>query len=93
MVRVKLNLLNIFALKLDKNSIEYEGKTVGNIISKFIKEYKDQLDDGLLNSTKKKLHKDILILINGRNIQYLKKYRTELKDGDEVYLSVALAGG
>ena len=93
MVRIKLNLLNIFALKLDKNSIEYEGKTVGDILSQFVKEYKTQLDDGLLNSTKKKLHKDILILVNGRNIQYLKKYKTKLNEGDEVFLSVALAGG
>ena len=93
MVKVNLNLLNIFALKLGKNTIEYEGNTVGDIISQFVKENKTQLDDGLLNSTKKKLHKDILVLINGRNIQYLKKYKTQLKEGDEVYVSVALAGG
>jgi molybdopterin converting factor small subunit len=93
MVKVKLNLLNLFALKLGKNSIEYEGRTVRDILSQFVKENKDLLDDDLLNSTKKKLHKDILILVNGRNILYLKKYKTELKEGDELYVSVALAGG
>ncbi len=93
MVKVNLNLLNLFALKIGKNTIEYEGKTVGDILSQFVREYKEQLDDGLLNPTKKKLHKDILIFVNGRNIQYLKKYKTELKVGDEVYVSVALAGG
>ena len=93
MVKVKLILLNIFALKLDKNSIEYEGKTVGDIISQFVKEHKNLLDEGLLNPSRRKLHKDILILVNGRNIKYLKKYSTTLKETDEVYVSVALAGG
>jgi len=93
MVKVNLNLLNIFALKIGKNTIEYEGKTVGDIISQFVREYKEPLDDGLLNPTKKKLHKDILILVNGRNIQYLNKYKTELKEGDQVFVSVALSGG
>jgi len=93
MVKVTLNLLNIFALQTDKSSIDYEGNTVGEIISQFLHEYKDKLDLGLMNRNKKKLHHDILILVNGRNITYLNKYKTELKDGDEVYLSIALAGG
>ncbi|MFX1574306.1 MAG: MoaD/ThiS family protein [Promethearchaeota archaeon] len=93
MARVKLNLLNIFQLKLNKKSIEYEGKTVGDIISKFLNEYKEKLDDAILSKNKKKFHPQILILLNGRNIKYLKNYKTRLKDADEIYLSFALAGG
>lgn len=93
MVNITLNLLNIFALQTDKSSVEYEGKTVGDIISQFLNEFKDKLDDGLMSRNKKKLHKDILILVNGRNITYLNKYKTPLKDDDEMYLSIALAGG
>jgi len=93
MVKVKLHLLNIFALKIGENTIEYEGNTVGDIISQFVKDYKAKLDDGLLNATKRKLHKDILVLVNGRNIEYLNKYKTELKEGDKVYISIALSGG
>ena len=93
MAKITLNLLNIFALKLDKSAVKYEGDTVGDIITLFLKDHAELLDDALLSRNKKKLHKDILILVNGRNITYLDKYKTILKDDDEVYLSIALAGG
>ncbi len=93
MAKIELKLLNIFQMKLDKKSIEYEGKTIGSIITKFIQEYGDKLDDGLLDKKKKKLHSQMLILLNGRNILYLNKYKTKLNDGDVLYLSVPLAGG
>ncbi len=93
MVEVDLNLLNIFALNVEKNLIKYEGQIVGDIISQFLKDYKDYLEEGLLSKNKKKLNKKILILVNGRNIEYLNKYKTELKEGDKVYLSIPLSGG
>ncbi len=93
MAKIDLKLLNIFQMKLEKKSIEYEGKTVGLVLKKFIQEYGDKLDDGLLDKKKKKLHPQMLVLLNGRNIAYLKKYKTKLNDGDVLYLSVPLAGG
>ncbi|UCD01384.1 MAG: MoaD/ThiS family protein [Promethearchaeota archaeon] len=93
MAKVKLNLLNIFQLRINKKSIDYEGKTVGDIISSFLKENRDKLDDALFDKNKKKFNAQILILLNGRNIKYLKNYKTNLEDGDEIYLSYALAGG
>ncbi|MFX0186330.1 MAG: MoaD/ThiS family protein [Candidatus Hodarchaeota archaeon] len=93
MAKVNLNLLNIFYLQTKKKSIEYDGKTVKEIISKFIKEHSHELDGQLLSKNKKKLDNQILILLNGRNIKYLKNYKTELKDGDQLHLSVPLAGG
>ena len=93
MANVKLNLLNIFQLRINKKSILYEGKTVGDIISQFLKENRNKLDSELLNNNKQKFNTQVLILLNGRNIKYLKNYKTNLKDGDELYLSYALAGG
>jgi len=93
MAKVNLNLLNIFALKIGKNFIEYEGEKVNDIISLFLKEYRDKLDDNLLSRNRKKLNKQILILVNGRNIEYLNKYKTVLNEGDEVYISIPLSGG
>jgi len=93
MAKVKLNLLNIFQLRINKKSILYEGKTVGDIISQFLKENGDKLDTELLNNKKQKFVTHVLILLNGRNIKYLKNYKTRLKDGDDLYLSYALAGG
>jgi molybdopterin converting factor small subunit len=93
LVKIKLNLLNIFQLRISKKFIIYEGKTVGDIITQFLSEYKEKLDDGLFDKNKKKFNSYILILLNGRNIKYLKNYKTILKDGDELYISYALAGG
>jgi len=93
MARVKLNLLNIFQLRVDKKFIEYEGKKVGDVISKFLKEYKDKLDPEILNKNKNAFDSQVLILLNGRNIKYLKNYKTKLTDSDNLYLSFALAGG
>ena len=93
MANVSLHLLNIFQLRINKKSIDYEGKTVGDIISQFLKENRDKLDVQLLNKNKQKFNTHILILLNGRNIKYLKNYKTRLKDGDKLYLSYALAGG
>ncbi|MFX1329725.1 MAG: MoaD/ThiS family protein [Promethearchaeota archaeon] len=94
MAKVKLNLLNIFQLRINKKVIEYEGKTVGEILSKFINENRDKLDVELINTQKKNRFSEyVIILLNGRNIKYLKNYKTSLNDGDELYLSYALAGG
>ena len=93
MAKVKLNLLNIFQLRINKKFINYEGKTVRDIMSQFLSENRDKLDVELLDKTKKKFDSQVLILLNGRNIKYLKNYKTSLKDGDELYISYALAGG
>lgn len=93
MAKVKLHLLNIFQLRTEKKCINYEGKTVKDIISQFLNEYGEKLDDALFDKNKTKFNSQILILLNGRNIKYLKNYKTILKDGDELYLSYALAGG
>ena len=93
MAKVKLNLLNIFQLRTNIKFIEYEGKKVGDIISQFLREHKNKLGDELLSKNKKKFNSQVLILLNGRNIRYLKNYKTKLNNSDEMYLSFALAGG
>lgn len=93
MAKVKLHLLNIFQLKINQKFIEYEGKNVGDIISQFLGKYKEKLGEDLLDKSRTKLNSQILILLNGRNIKYLKNYKTKLNENDELYLSFALAGG
>jgi MoaD family protein len=94
MVKVTLNLLNIFYLMIKEKSIQYEGKTIKDVISQFVSNYGDKLNSQLIDKKRKnKLNDQILILLNGRDIKYLNKYKTELKDGDNIHLSVPLAGG
>ena len=93
MAKVKLILLNIFYLLTHVKSIEYEGKTVKDIISQFLTDYGDKLDHQIVSKNRKKLDSQILILVNGRNIKYLDGYKTKLKDDWDIHLSVPLAGG
>jgi sulfur-carrier protein len=93
MAKVELNLLNIFALRIKKQKLFYEGKSVRDIISQFLKEHKEQLDDSILSKDKKKLSPQMVILLNGRNISYLKNYKTKLHDGDKLYISFPISGG
>lgn len=93
MAKVELHLLNIFALKIKKNSIIYDGKTVGDVISQFLDEYRDKLDDNTLSKNKKKLSPLMVVLLNGRNITYMKNYKTKLTDGDKLYISFPISGG
>ena len=53
----------------------------------------DQLDPRLLDKSKKKLNKEILVILNGRNIDFLDKYNTKIKEQDKLYLSIPLGGG
>ena len=91
MAHIKLHLLNIFRLKINKPFVEYEGKTVGDIIKQFTAEYKNKLDEGLLSKNKKNLHPQIVVLLNGRNVA--NKLKTKLNDGEELYVSVPITGG
>ena len=93
MAQVELNLLNIFALKIKKQKLYYDGKTVHDIIMQFLEEYKEQLDDSILSKKKNKLNPQMVILLNGRNISYLKNYKTKLKEGDKLFLSFPISGG
>ncbi|MHA1458222.1 MAG: MoaD/ThiS family protein [Promethearchaeota archaeon] len=93
MVKVDLNLLNIFVLRVKKNKITYEGNNVSDIISQFLKEYKDLLDDSILSKNKKKLNSQMIILLNGRNISYMQNYKTKINEGDQLYISFPISGG
>jgi molybdopterin converting factor small subunit len=93
MVKIELNLFNLFALRTKKDKLEYEGDTVGDIIKQFIMDYKDVLGEGVLTKSKKKLNPQMIVLLNGRNITYLHNYKTKLKAGDKLYLSFPISGG
>jgi molybdopterin converting factor small subunit len=90
MPKVRIHLLNIFTLQTGKKVLEYQGETIGDIVELFVEDYKEKLDDNLLNENKTKLHKNILILLNGKDE---KSYRTKVKEGDQIYISYPLSGG
>jgi len=93
METVELNLLNFFTLRIKKKKLTYEENTVGDIITQFVADYKDKLDDKLLDKKKKRLHPDMVILLNGKDIKNLKNYKTNIDEGDKLFISYPISGG
>jgi len=93
MAKVRLYLLNIFYLRVKKNLLEYEANNIKQLISKFVAEYKDKIGTDFLNTKQNFVNDLIIILLNGRNIRFLKGKKTKLSDNDKIYLSLPVVGG
>ena len=57
-------------------------------VADILKEVERRYGDGV-----KRYLKSCIVLVNGKNIGYLKGKRTKLRDGDEVSLFPPVAGG
>ncbi len=90
MAKIKLNLLNIFALKIKKNTLQYEAEDIDEVISMFFSDYRKELN-GIFKNKKDMISRS-LILINGKNLKVLKN-RMKLNEGDEITLSLPVTGG
>lgn len=93
MAKVRLYLLNIFYLRVKKNLLEYEANNIKQLISKFVAEYKDKIGTDFLNTKQNFVNDLIIILLNGRNVRFLKGKKTKLSDNDKIYLSLPVSGG
>lgn len=90
---ITLKLLSLFWDKVGSHEITYEGNTVDEILTKFITDYGDSLDESLIDHETKKLRPYILVLVNGRNILFLNGFNTPLQEGDVIAISPPIAGG
>jgi len=61
--------------------------------NKFVAEYKDKIGTDFLNTKQNFVNDLIIILLNGRNIRFLKGKKTKLSDNDKIYLSLPVSGG
>ncbi|HUX98262.1 MAG TPA: MoaD family protein [Candidatus Deferrimicrobium sp.] len=91
--QVTLKLLALFWEHVGAHELTYEGATVGEILDKFIAKYGESLDKSLYDPESKSLRQYILILLNGRNILFLKGRDTKLHEGDVIAISPPIAGG
>jgi molybdopterin converting factor small subunit len=73
-------------MKIGKKYLHYEGKTVEDIVRQFIKDYRDIIDPKFIQPNGLFIDKN-LIFLNGRDIDYLDKYETKLKEGDRLMIS------
>lgn len=80
---VKVKFFGTARVLLKDKEMEGDFKNVGDMIDAIISKY---------NVTKKDM-KQYFIYVNEVNISKLKKYKTELKDGDVVMLLSPASGG
>lgn len=74
----------------DRKEIKVEGTTVGECLKELIKEYpvfKEKLLDD-----KGKLLRAIDVYVNGQSA-YPEELKKKVKDGDELYIMMVIAGG
>ena len=75
----------------NKSEVESQGKDIIDLVADLDKKYpgiKDRLCDD-----KGKLRRFINIYVNEEDVRFLKNEETPLKDGDEVSIIPAIAGG
>ena len=80
---VKVYLYGTARVQFKEKVVELDVKNVKELLVKIAERY----------NVKPKDVKQHLIFVNEVNIQSLKNYRTELKDGDVVYLLSPASGG
>lgn len=82
---VRVRFFGLYRLDLKTDEISLEAATVSELIKKLAEKFPP---------LKTKDFKDGVIFLNGEMIfKYKKKYRTVLKDGDEVMIMSPASGG
>ena len=71
--------------------VAVDGSTIGDVLRRLVDEYPGMA--GQLLSDDGSLHKFVNVYVNDDDVRYLTSLDTPVKDGDEVSLLPAVAGG
>jgi len=97
LLRVKVRLFGSFREMAGKGEIEIplsgykDPITVRDVIEALGREVGEEISRKILDSWRQ--FSSLLILVNGRNIRFMQKLDTAVKDGDEVAIFPPGAGG
>lgn len=72
-------------------NVTVEGSTIGDILRELVSEYPGM--SGQLLTESGSLHRFVNVYVNDDDVRYLSELETPVKDGDEVSLLPAVAGG
>lgn len=93
-MKVKVRALGALthSLKEGRTVIEGDNLTVEGLLDRLIERYGPQMAEELMDDGG--LRKGLALLVNGRNVLSLpEKYGTPLREGDEVIVTIIVAGG
>ena len=77
--------------KINHDSVQISGSTFIEVIRKLVSEY-PALEGELLNEDMN-LKGDYIYLLNGRNVEFVSKEETLIKDGDKISIFPPIGGG
>ncbi|MHA1783865.1 MAG: MoaD family protein [Candidatus Helarchaeota archaeon] len=91
--KVTIKLLLLLQEKIGKSQLKYEAETAGELLSKFLNDYRKDFEEIKILDENGQFKQWMLILLNGRNIRFLDGLDTKLKDDDVIAISPPMAGG
>ena len=74
-----------------RSSVEVEGSTIKDVLDRLVAEFPGMT--GQLLNEDGSLHRFVNVYVNDDDVRYLSDLDTPVKDGDEVSLLPAVAGG
>ncbi|MBE3086214.1 MAG: MoaD/ThiS family protein [Actinobacteria bacterium] len=91
MAKIIIKMYATIREKFKEEKVNIVASTVLEAVRKLVEEYpvlRDEVLDENLN-----LKNDYIYLLNGRNVEFLQKGDTPLKDGDKISIFPPIAGG
>jgi molybdopterin synthase sulfur carrier subunit len=91
MAKIIIKMYATIREKFKEEKVNIVASTVLEAVRKLVEEYpvlRDEVLDENLN-----LKNDYIYLLNGRNVEFLQKGDTPLKDGDKISIFPPVAGG
>lgn len=95
-MKIKVQTILSFKRILGAGDVEIdlpEGATIRELLTRMVERWGDALSPHLFKEGTEELFPHIVLMVNGRTIQFLKGMETELHEGDVVLLFPPAAGG
>lgn len=92
MAKIELFFYGALAQITKEKRVEVNGSTLNDVINRLTTKYGEQLKQRIYDE-KGQLRRFINVYINGKDIRYLDRLNTKLKDGDKISVLPAAGGG
>jgi len=81
------------AVGATETNVDLQIATVKNLITALVEKFGQQFGEKIIDPKTRELRRYINVFVNGKDIRNLQGFETRLKEGDEVALIPAIAGG
>jgi molybdopterin synthase sulfur carrier subunit len=96
MITIKIHTILTIKKTLGSGEVEFrlpERSTLGDLVSMMVSRWGDELSSLILDPKSRAALPHIRFMVNGRDIAFLNRMETVLRDGDEVLILPPVSGG